>query len=133
MLAILPLMLLPFLVFNLLMLGIVGSTATFSETLFSLNMMSGANWTMSGGDLLIVVSLLILFVEIMKATRTGRFSVVDHLLSMLVFIAFLVEFLMVRGAATQVFFILMTIAFVDVIAGFAVSMRSATRDVSIGL
>jgi hypothetical protein len=32
-----------------------------------------------------------------------------------------------------VFFILMVIAFVDVIAGFSVSIRSAGRDVSIGL
>ena len=55
------------------------------------------------------------------------------MLSMLVFIAFLVEFLLVRGAATQTFFILMTIAFIDVVGGFAVSIRSAGRDVSIGL
>ncbi|MCO6188127.1 hypothetical protein [Rhizobium sp. L1K21] len=133
MIAIVPLMLLPLLAYNLIMLGVFGGMATFSANLLSLNMMSGADWTMSGGDLLIVASLVILFVEIMKATRTSTFSVVDHLLSMLVFVAFLIEFLMVKNAATQVFFILMTIAFIDVIAGFAVSIRSASRDVSIGL
>jgi hypothetical protein len=52
---------------------------------------------------------------------------------MLVFIAFLVEFLLVQDAATQVFFIMMIIALIDVIGGFAVSIRSAGRDVSIGL
>jgi NADH:ubiquinone oxidoreductase subunit 3 (subunit A) len=57
----------------------------------------------------------------------------DHLLSMILFIVFLIEFLLLAPAATQLFFILMTISFIDVIAGFAVSMRSAGRDVSIGL
>ncbi len=133
MLAILPLMILPFLAYNLVMSGMLGASAGFDGPILSLNMMSGANWTMDSGDLLIVFSLLLLFVEILKATRRSGLSVIDHLLSTFVFIAFLVEFLLVKGAATQVFFILMTIAFVDVIAGFSVSIRSATRDVSIGL
>jgi hypothetical protein len=54
------------------------------------------------------------------------------LLSTFVFIAFLIEFLLVQAAANSVFFILMAITFVDVIAGFSVSIRSATRDVSVG-
>ena len=107
--------------------------AGLGSTIISLSMMSGAEWTMSLGDLLIVVALVLLFIEVLKATRTGPMSVIDHMLSMCVFIAFLVEFLLVRDAATQVFFILMVIAFIDVIAGFAVSIRSASRDVSIGL
>ncbi|MEQ8826506.1 MAG: hypothetical protein RIC82_01850, partial [Parvibaculum sp.] len=104
-----------------------------AEILISFQMMSGAVWTMSWGDVLIVIALVLLFIEVLKATRTGSWSVIDHMFSMLVFIAFLVEFLLVREAATQVFFILMVIAFVDVIAGFSVSIRSAGRDVSIGL
>ncbi len=133
MLAITPLMLLPFLIYNLVISGMSGLSANFDTPLMSLNMMSGAVWAMSGGDLLIVASLLLLFLEILKSTRRSAFSVIDHLLSMVVFVAYLVEFLMVKGAATQVFFILMTISFIDVIAGFSVSIRSATRDVSIGL
>jgi len=39
----------------------------------------------------------------------------------------------VQGAATQIFFILMLISLVDVIAGFTVSIKSASRDVAIGL
>jgi hypothetical protein len=48
-----------------------------------------------------------------------------------VFVAYLVEFLQVRSAAHSVFFILMVITFVDVIAGFSVTIRSAVRDVSV--
>jgi len=134
MLAAIPLMIVPLIAYNLVLIGLVGGgVAGLGSTITSLSMMSGATWTMSLGDLLIVVSLVLLFIEVLKATRTGSWSVIDHMLSMFVFVAFLVEFLLVRDAATQVFFILMVIAFIDVIAGFSVSIRSAGRDVSIGL
>jgi hypothetical protein len=134
MLAAIPLMIVPFILYNAVIVGIAGAgVPTLDETVTSLPMMSGAVWTMSVGDLLIVVALVLLFFEVLKATRTGASSVVDHLLSVFIFIAFLVEFLLVANAATHVFFILLVIAFIDVIAGFAVSIRSAGRDVSIGL
>jgi len=134
MLAAIPLMIVPLIAYNLVMIGLIGGgVAGLGSTITSLSMMSGATWTMSLGDLLIVVALVLLFIEVLKATRTGSWSVIDHMLSMFVFVAFLVEFLLVRDAATQVFFILMVIALVDVIAGFSVSIRSAGRDVSIGL
>ena len=134
MLAAIPLMIVPLVAYNLVMVGLFGDgVAGLGSTVTSLSMMSGAVWTMSVGDVLIVVALGLLFIEVVKATRTGRWSVLDHMLSMFVFVAFLVEFLLVRDAATQVFFILMAIAFIDVIAGFTVAIRSAGRDVSIGL
>jgi hypothetical protein len=134
MIAAIPLMIVPLVLYNLIMLGFAGNgVSDLAEILISFQMMSGAVWTMSWGDVLIVIALVLLFIEVLKATRTGSWSVIDHMFSMLVFIAFLVEFLLVREAATQVFFILMVIAFVDVIAGFSVSIRSAGRDVSIGL
>jgi hypothetical protein len=135
MLAALPLMIIPFILYNLGMLGILGGggVASLGTVISSLQMLSGAVWTMTLGDVIIVISLVFLFVEILKASRNGRGSLINHMLSMLVFIAYLVEFLLVRDAATQIFFILMTITFVDVIGGFAVAIRSAGRDVSIGL
>jgi hypothetical protein len=55
----------------------------------------------------------------------------DHVLSMALFIAMLVEFLLVQRAATSTFFLLMAIALVDVLAGFIVGMRSATRQIEV--
>ncbi|MCD7108275.1 hypothetical protein LRX75_04365 [Rhizobium sp. DKSPLA3] len=135
MLASIPLLILPFALYNLAMTGALGAggVAVFEETVTSLAMLSGATWRMSVGDLLIVGSLVLLFVEILKATRTSAKTLVDHILSMVLFIVFLVEFLLAAGAATDVFFILMAISFIDVIAGFTISMRTAGRDVSIGL
>jgi hypothetical protein len=93
-------------------------------------MMSGGTWTMTIGDVIVLVALLILFVEIMKSTVTGMASIIDHLLSTVVFVAYLVEFLLVAGASTSLFFTLMVIALIDVLAGFSVSIRSAGRDIN---
>lgn len=135
MFAAIPLMIFPLIAYNVLVFSPYGDLgpAVLENPVLSVSMMSGAVWTMQVSDIVIVGALLLLFVEVLKATRTGPWSVIDHLLSTLVFIAFLVEFLLVGRAATDLFFILTVIAFVDLIAGFSVSIRSAGRDVSIGL
>ena len=130
-----PLMVIPFALYNIATLGFIGLGGAdwLAREVTRLEMVSGAVWTMSFGDLLIVVALALLFVEIVKATRVSRIQIVDHLLSLVVFLVFLIEFLLFRSAATDIFFILMAIAFVDVVAGFVVALKSASRDVSIGL
>ena len=135
MLVAVPLMIIPFLIYNLVMIGLFGGggIGALQDTLFQLTLLSGAPWSLSLGDALLLTGLLFLFVELLKSTRNSSGSLLNHMLSLLVFVAFLIEFLAVRDAATQVFFLLMVIAFIDVIAGFAVSVRSASRDVSIGL
>ncbi len=127
-----PLLIVPFIIFNLGLAGMLGGgpAGPWEQVLFTIPMMSGGDWSMTLGDLTILIALILLFVEIMKSTRTSNASVVDHLLSTFVFVAYLVEFLLVRGAAHSVFFILLVIALVDLVARFSVSIRSAGRDVS---
>jgi len=95
---------------------------------FTVEMISDARWTMVVGDLTIAVAILFLFFEILKATRTSSGSIIDHALSTVVFIIYLIEFLTVATAAHSVFFILTVIALVDVVAGFSVTITSARRD-----
>ena len=135
MLLAIPLLIIPFVLYNLAMVGVLGGggVEVLESQVMSLTMLSGANWTMNLGDLFIAIALVILFFEIIKATRPGSRALLDHMFSMVLFIVFIVEFLLLPGAATQIFFILMMIAFIDVVAGFAVSIRTASRDLSIGL
>ena len=69
-------------------------------TLHSVHMVSGGDWTMSVGDMLITLAILLLFGEMLKSTRIGMRTVIDHVLSLLLFLAMLVEFLLVKQAAT---------------------------------
>lgn len=130
MLSAVPLLIVPFILYNLGLLLPAAEGDVWANQLFSLSMMSGGVWTMTLGDALIVVTLVFLFIEIVKSTRTSNVSIVDHLLSTFIFVAYLVEFLLVRGAAHHIFFTLMVITLVDVLAGFSVSLRSAGRDVN---
>ncbi|RWM22503.1 MAG: hypothetical protein E5X53_08580 [Mesorhizobium sp.] len=128
-----PLLIVPFVLYNLGLLGIFGGgDDPWASQMFSIRMMSGGVFSMTLGDLMVLIGLLLFFVEIVKSTRTTNASIMDHLLSTFVFVAFLVEFLLVKGAAHSVFFTLMVIALVDVLAGFSVSMRAATRDINMG-
>src|SRR5829696_10204852 len=124
-----PLMLVPFAVYNFFILA--GDLNPWQQNFLSIEMMSGASFILSMGDALIVISLVLLFVEILKATRAGASTIVDHLLSTLVLIAFLVEFLLVAQASTPTFFILMVVTLIDVVAGYSVSIRNASRDLTI--
>lgn len=124
-----PLLLIPFAIYNIIAFLMPGVGWTAPVT--SVRMMSEAEWTMSAGDMLIVLSVLLLFGELMKSTRIGIRSVVDHGLSLVLFLAMLIEFILVKQAGTSTFFLLLVISFVDVLGGFAVTLRSAQRDLSV--
>jgi hypothetical protein len=103
----------------------------WADPLFTLRIVSGADWTVTAGDALIALSVVFMFFEMVKAARPGSHSIVDHLLSTVVFVAALVEFLLVKEAGTSVFALLVLIAFVDVIGGWTISVRTARRDLMI--
>jgi len=127
-----PLMAIALVLYNGIAFGLGGEALTWQMPVFELAMVSGALWLFDLGDLMIGVGLLLLFIEILKATRIGRLSIIDHLVSTVVFIVFLIEFLLVPAASTSIFFLLLVMVLIDVMAGFSVSIRSATRDVSLG-
>ena len=126
-----PLLVIPLIIYNVVVfLFMGGNPAGWAAEIFTIPMVSGVPWSLTAGDLMLVLGLGCLFFEILKSTNTGRSSVVEHMLSTLVFVMFLVEFLLVGGAASSVFFILMMMAIFDVVAGFTVSITAAGRDVT---
>lgn len=122
-----PLLLIPFALYNMITFLL---NLTFSETLFGLSLLSGARLSVTAGDVLIVVGVLLLYVEIVKATRLGSKAIVDHVLSLILLIGMALEFLTVQRAATGTFLILTVLSFVDVIGGFSITIRTAQRDVA---
>ena len=94
-------------------------------------MPSGANLTVSYGDGVVFVGLVLMFVEITKATRTGAASIIDHVLSVLVFVACLLLLVLASQFATAPFLLITMMTFIDVIAGFTVTIVASRRDVGI--
>jgi hypothetical protein len=124
-----PLLLVTFAIYNIIAFLMPGIAWTGELT--HVHMISGGDWTMTAGDLLVMLAILLLTGEILKSTRIGIRTVVDHALSLVLFLGMLVEFLLVKQAATATFSLLMVISFVDVLGGFAVTLRSAQRDLTV--
>ena len=126
-----PLFILLLIAYNLnMLLGDINTT--LASGIYSVGLISGAQWNFTVSDLYIILGVLTLYIEIFKSTRTGLSSVIDHSLSMIVFIIFLIEFLVVAGCGTSTFFILGLMSLLDVIAGFTVSIVAARRDFAVG-
>ena len=124
----------PFLALALIAYNVIAFFTAYSWNMavFELGMLSGAVWRMDLGDMVLLAALLLLFIELIKATRTDASSLWDHALSTLVFIIFLIEFLIVPQAGTSIFFLLTLIALIDVIAGYSITIRAARRDFAVG-
>jgi|SRR5215475_9968 len=125
-----PLLVIPFAVYNLV--AFLFPSVGWTNDIVRLHMMSGADWTFTPGDLLTAIGILILFVEMLKATRLSSRTMMDHILSMILFIVMLVEFLMIKQAATGTFFLLVILSFVDVVGGFSITVSAARRNIQLG-
>jgi hypothetical protein len=134
MLAAFPLLVLPVAFYNILMLTIsggftgAGAGARLSAPLASFPMASHTVWTVSLGDLLLTGSLLILFAELLKSAGSRRIAILNHSLSMLLFIICLVEFLLFPAFATSTFFLISLMVLLDVAAGFLTTLLASRRE-----
>ena len=124
-----PLLVVPFAIYNIIAFLMPGLAWTASVA--TIHLISGQDWTVTPEDILLAFSILLLGIEVIKASRMGVRGLMDHILSMILFIVMLVEFLLVARAGTSTFFILMVISLVDVLAGFIITARTAQRDIQI--
>ena len=63
--------------------------------MFSVTMPSGATFELTVATTIVLLALILLGVELVKAARIGTGSIVDHVLATLLLLAFVVEFLLV--------------------------------------
>lgn len=131
-----PYLAIPVIVYNLVAL-FSGDTAdgnapailaTIETTVISLPMLSGVQLELSWADMLVALAVGFLFVEVVKATSTASAGIINHMLSMGLFIICLMEFVVFESFATAPFFIITLIVLLDALAGMVVTIVSARRD-----
>src|ERR1700761_2738589 len=133
-----PLLISPLVIYNLVALGggIFGHHDIHDmlslNHAVSVHLFSGDEWKIGFGDLLILISLILLFVEVVKATRTTANEIINHGLSLLIFVVALIEFITLKGFATSPFFFIMAMTLFDVIAGYTISIVAAEHDLGPG-
>ncbi len=103
-----------------------------AEPLFHLTLPSGEEWTPSWSGIFIMLGVVTLYFEIIKATKTGSGTIVEHGLSMVVFISCLMAFLLYQPTGTSTFLIITLMSLLDVVAGFNITIASARRDFTMG-
>jgi hypothetical protein len=124
-----PLLVITFAIYN--MIAFLTPGLTWTASIATIHLVSGQDWTVTPEDIILAFAIVLLAIEVIKATRMGIRGIVDHILSMALFIVMLVEFLLVQRAGTSTFFILMVISLIDAVAGFIITARTAQRDVQI--
>jgi hypothetical protein len=120
-----PLLIIPLAVYNMIAF-LTPPAEGWATKLYTVHLLSGLDWSLTLGDAMIAGTLLLLFIEMVKAT--GAKSAVDHILSILVFGGAVAEFLLVQQAANSTFAILVVACFVDVIAGLSIRLRVSRRE-----
>ena len=103
-----------------------------AKPVWVMRLVSGAQWQMSVNELLLCVAVLLLYVELFKATRTSSASIFDHILSLALFVVCLVEFLLIERFGNSVFLVITLITLLDVVAGFTITISTARRDFGVG-
>jgi hypothetical protein len=133
-----PLMVLLLIAYNVVIMLFVGEgqdpyKEVFNQPILNeFQMISGGKWTFTVEHLFLLVGLTFLFFELIKATSIGGTAIAEMAISTIVFIIFLVEFLLVENASSSLFFLLMVISLIDVIAGYVIGIKVARRDLAIG-
>ncbi len=126
-----PLLLIPFAIYNIVAFVFRLQPDIWVAKAAEVQMTSGQLWVLTWEDILLAGSILLLCVEIVKSAQIGIRTIIEHVLSMLLFVGMLVEFLLVKSAGTSTFFLLLVISLVDVLAGFIISIQASQRQVEV--
>ena len=95
---------------------------------FTFTLFSGDRWNVTVSDLFLTFTLILLFVETVKAARNTTRAGLNHALSILTFLAALGEFLMLKGFGTSTFFLITAMTLFDVVAGYALAIVATRED-----
>ncbi len=132
-----PLLFIPFLIYNVMALSFgdpANPAQIFADAAFApIPMPSGGSWTISFGDMLLGLTLILLALEVIKATFVRRGSgIADQALSLILLVLFIIQFLLDDNAATSIFFLMALAQGIDVIAGAIIGIQTARRDFGFG-
>lgn len=139
-LTVFPMLVLPILIYLLMALfsgsradpNVPAMAGSLGSTMLQIPMISGVNWRLQAGDLLLLFALAMLAIEIAKATSSKSGSIANHAVSMGILLICFVLFLTVAAFATSTFFLLTMMVLFDVLAGAMVTIISARRDFGVG-
>src|SRR5690349_20061462 len=116
-----PLLLIPLAIYNIVVFLMPG--VSLGEPVVKLTLISGAEWPITLGDMLLALAILMLLFEVIKGARPGAKYFTDHFLSLIVFGGATAEFLLLPRFASSTFFLLTLLALVEFLSAIALRAR----------
>ena len=93
-----PLLTIILVIFNVVIFNNPVALTAEASPLFSITLPTGGRWLPTVSDLLVIGGVILLYLELFKATRTNVSAIFEHVLSLFVFLVFLIEFIVVPAA-----------------------------------
>src|SRR5947199_6290765 len=106
-----PLLLIPFALYNIVAFLL---SMSLDDKALSIPLLDERSMTVSVGDAIVVIAMLLLYIEVLKATRLGK-TVIDHLLSFVLLAAMASQLVLIPRAMTPTLMLLTVLGFVDLI------------------
>jgi hypothetical protein len=131
MLAAIPLLVIPVGAYVVLALTLGGgllsthAQARLSNPLFHLATTGGGVWPVSTADLLLAAALVAAFLDLIRGVGNRRAAMVNHALSVGLFVACLAAMLVAPAFANSTFFLITLMVLLDLAAGFIAAMGEA--------
>ncbi len=104
------------------------ASGRLAAPIFTLNTAAGGVWPVSVADLLLAVAVTAFFLDLVKSAASRRWAIVNHALSIVLFVGCLVEILLAPACANSTFFLITLMVLLDVLAGFIVTLAGARAD-----
>jgi hypothetical protein len=117
-----PLLLIPLAIYNIIVW--LMPSVSFTDALQTkIPLVSGTEWAIAPGDILLALSIVLLLLEVMKGARPGAKFLTDHLLSLIVFGAAAAEFVLLPRFGNSIFFLLTLLTLVEFLSGISLHTR----------
>ena len=123
-----PLLLVSFALYNMIVFLL---NMPLTDTAVSIPLIDDRRMPLTLGDLLILFSFLLLYLEVLKAARVPGKSVMDHLLAFVLLIAMAAELVLVPRAMTQTLLLLAGLSFIDLLTGISLSVAGRSRRINV--
>jgi hypothetical protein len=121
----------PFLIVPMVLYVIAGQFGSADALLYGGTLPSGAYVPLTAGYGLILIGVACLMLEALKATHTGTRGLVDQTLSVFLFGAALVAFIIVPAFGSPTFGVLVALQLADVLLGAVIGIKVARRDIGL--
>jgi len=123
-----PLLLVAFALYNMIVFLL---NMPLTDTAVSIPLIDDRRMPLTLGDLLILFSFLLLYLEVLKAARVPGKSVMDHLLAFVLLIAMAAELVLVPRAMRQTLLLLAGLSFIDLLTGISLSVAGRSRRINV--